>query len=101
MGAWKHSIRGGKTMKIPPNLPSQQVQGVKAYNSQVAKDSTSGKVKADSVSVSSEAQFLNAVSQIPDIRQEKVDEIKKAIKDGTYLTDEKLNAAIDNLIQDL
>jgi flagellar biosynthesis anti-sigma factor FlgM len=88
-------------MKIPPNLPTQQVQGVKAYSSPVAKDSAAGKTKGDSVSVSSEAQFLNAISQVPDIRQEKVDEIKKAIKDGTYLTDEKLSSALDNLIQDL
>lgn len=88
-------------MKIPPNLPAQQVQGVKAYNSQVAKESTTSKTKSDSVSVSSEAQFLNAISQVPDVRQDKVDEIKKAIKDGTYLTDEKLNSALDNLIQDL
>ena len=88
-------------MKIPPNLPAQQTQGVKAYNTQVPKDSTTGKVKSDSVSVSSEAQFLSALSQVPDVRQEKVDEIKKAIKDGTYLTDEKLNAAFDSLVQDL
>ena len=88
-------------MKIPPNLPAQQPQGVKAYNSQVAKDSSSNKVKSDSVSVSSEAQALSALSQVPDVRQEKVDEIKKQIKDGTYLTDEKLSAALDKLVQDL
>mgnify|MGYP000875866891 CR=1 FL=1 len=88
-------------MKIPPNLPAQQAQGVKAYSSPVAKDSAAGKTKQDSVSVSTEAHFLSAISKVPDIRQDKVDEIKKAIKDGTYLTDEKLSAAMDNLMQDL
>lgn len=88
-------------MKIPPNLPAQQTQGVKAYNNQVSKDSTTNKTKSDSVSVSSEAQFLSSLSQVPDVRQEKVDEIKKAIKDGTYLTEEKLDAALDKLVQDL
>ena len=89
-------------MKIPPNLPAQQVQGAnKAYSSQASKESSSSKVKGDQVSVSSEAKLLSALSQIPDVRQEKVDEIKKAIKDGSYLTDEKLSAALDSLIQDL
>jgi flagellar biosynthesis anti-sigma factor FlgM len=88
-------------MKIPPNLPAQQTQGVKAYNTQTSKDSSSNKVKSDSVSVSSEAQILSSLSQVPDIRQDKVDEIKRAIKDGSYLTEDKLNAALDNLIQDL
>lgn len=88
-------------MKIPPNLPASQTQGIKAYNNQVSKDNSASKPKSDSVSVSSEAQFLSSLSQIPDIRQEKIDEIKKAIKDGTYLTDEKLSSALDKLVQDL
>jgi flagellar biosynthesis anti-sigma factor FlgM len=88
-------------MKIPPNLPASQTQGVKAYNNQVSKDSSTSKAKSDSVSVSTEAQFLSSLSQIPDVRQEKIDEIKKAIKDGTYLTDEKLSSALDKLVQDL
>lgn len=88
-------------MKIPPNLPASQTQGIKAYNNQVSKDSSASKPKSDSVSVSSEAQFLSSLSQIPDVRQEKIDEIKKAIKDGTYLTDEKLSSALDKLVQDL
>ena len=88
-------------MKIPPNLPAQQVQGTKAYNNQVSKESAASKTKSDSVSVSSEAQLLSSLKQVPDVRQDKVDDIKKAIKEGTYLTDEKLSAALDNLIQDL
>lgn len=89
-------------MKIPPNLPSQQVQGVKAYSNQVSKENSTDKAKKnDSVSVSPEAKILSSMSQIPDIRQEKVDEIKKQIQNGTYLTDEKLNSAIDKLLQDI
>lgn len=88
-------------MKIPPNLPAQQTPGVKAYNNQVSKDSSANKAKSDTVSVSSEAHFLSSLSQIPDIRQDKIDEIRKAIKDGSYLTEEKLNSALDSLIQDL
>ncbi len=88
-------------MKIPPNLPPQQVKGAKAYGSQVPKTEGAGKPKNDSVSVSPEAQFLSALNQVPDVREEKIVEIKKAIQDGTYLTDDKLDQALDNLFKDL
>ena len=47
------------------------------------------------------ARFLEKLSRLPDIRQDKVDAVKKQIAEGTYLTPEKLEKAIDNLLRDL
>ncbi|EGB13279.1 Anti-sigma-28 factor FlgM family protein [Pseudodesulfovibrio mercurii] len=68
---------------------------------------TQGSVKtsgesADSVVLSSEARLrgaaLQTAKEAPDVRREKVDELKRQVKDGTYQPDLKKAAA--NLIRD-
>ncbi|MGE4423190.1 MAG: flagellar biosynthesis anti-sigma factor FlgM [Pseudodesulfovibrio sp.] len=62
---------------------------------------TSGEV-ADRVVLSSEARLrgaaLQTAKEAPDVRREKVDELKRQVKDGTYQPDIKKAAA--NLIRD-
>ncbi|MBG0790901.1 MAG: flagellar biosynthesis anti-sigma factor FlgM [Desulfovibrionaceae bacterium] len=57
---------------------------------------------ADSVVLSPEARLrgtaLTAANEAPDIRREKVDELKRKVQDGTYKPDLKKAAA--NLIRD-
>lgn len=52
---------------------------------------------SDSVQVSSEIKEL---SKMEGIRLEKVMEMKKAIADGNYLTDEKLDVSLDRAIDE-
>lgn len=61
----------------------------------------SGQGQSDTVELSSQAKMANAMKNVPDVRSEKVREIKEQIAKGEYLTPEKLNQAIDNLLQDL
>ncbi len=56
---------------------------------------------SDRVEVSEHAQLLEKIHKLPGIRQEKVDEIKKAIANNSYLTDEKLDIAFDRLINEI
>ena len=56
--------------------------------------------KEDKVEISQIAHFLNKISQMPDIRQEKVDEIRKALADGSYDIDGKLPLALDSFLED-
>jgi negative regulator of flagellin synthesis FlgM len=62
---------------------------------------TSGEA-ADRVVLSSEARLrgaaLQTAKEAPDVRREKVDELKRKVKDGTYRPDLKKAAA--NLICD-
>jgi negative regulator of flagellin synthesis FlgM len=57
---------------------------------------------ADRVVLSSEARLrgaaLQTAKEAPDVRREKVDELKRQVKDGTYQPDIKKAAA--NLIRD-
>ena len=57
--------------------------------------------RPDTVEISEMARFLEKLSRLPDIRQDKVDAAKQQIAEGTYLTPQKLEKAIDNLLEDL
>ncbi len=55
----------------------------------------------DSVEVSPMASWLSKLSEMPEIRQDLVDRVKAEIAAGTYETDAKLDAALENLMNDL
>ncbi len=54
----------------------------------------------DTVDLSERARLLDALRSQPDFRPDVVDRVKSEIEQGTYLTDEKLDKALDNLIND-
>jgi len=55
----------------------------------------------DCVEFSQQAQLLEKLQQLPAVRQERIDAIKNAIAGNTYLTVEKLDLAINRMIDDL
>lgn len=46
-------------------------------------------------------RFLKIARDLPAVRLERVMEIRRRIADGTYVTEEKLNATIDRLLSAL
>ncbi len=58
----------------------------------------------DQVELSTEAQvlapWLDKLRQIPAVRQDLVDQVKAQIASGTYDTPEKLNEALDGMIDE-
>lgn len=57
--------------------------------------------KSDSVEFSSTAQLLGKLHDLPDVRQDLVDRVKAQIAQGTYITDDKIDGAINGLLDDL
>lgn len=55
----------------------------------------------DRVDVSNTAKFLSGLREIPEMRSELVDRVGAEIKDGAYLTPDRIEAAIDGLLEDL
>ena len=55
----------------------------------------------DQVEISPLGQMLDGISRMPEIRHEKVDEIRRQITSGVYETPEKWEAALDRLIDEL
>ena len=82
---------------------NKKIERPEANGQQKAQEAakTSGE-SADRVVLSSEARLrgaaLQTASEAPNVRREKVDELKRKVKDGTYQPDLKKAAA--NLIRD-
>ncbi len=55
----------------------------------------------DSVEISDAGRMAEQMSQIPDIRQDRVNEIRSQIASGTYETDAKLSVALDRLLDEI
>lgn len=66
-----------------------------------APQSTGSVQPQDEVQISSAANYVDQVHQLPDIRQDRVAAIRAAIADGTYETGDKLEAALGNLLNEI
>ena len=54
----------------------------------------------DQVEISPLGQMLDGISQLPEIRHEKVEAIRQQIAAGTYETTEKLELALDRMMDE-
>jgi len=54
----------------------------------------------DQVELSRTAQLLSKINELPDVRQGLVDRVRAEIESGNYETPEKLDAAVDRLIEE-
>jgi negative regulator of flagellin synthesis FlgM len=55
----------------------------------------------DHVEISPLGQMLDGISRLPEIRHEKVEEIRRQIADGSYETPDKIQIALDRLLDEL
>jgi negative regulator of flagellin synthesis FlgM len=56
---------------------------------------------ADEVNISEAARLVEQVQQAPDIRADRVEAVRQQIADGTYETSDKLNAAVERLLDEI
>jgi negative regulator of flagellin synthesis FlgM len=56
---------------------------------------------ADEVNISEGARLLEQVQQLPDIREDRVEAVRQQIAAGTYETSDKLNTAIERLLDEI
>ena len=64
--------------------------------------SQSGNVQeVDQLDISETAQALSKIRDVPDIRHERVAQIRTQIAEGTYETADKLEAAVERLLDEI
>ena len=87
---------------------SAQVHGPQAMNAPHRTQSTQGQAApsqqtrgADQVDISQQADIVSRVRELPEIRADRVAEIRAAIEEGVYDTDEKLDIALDRLLEEI
>ena len=56
---------------------------------------------SDRVELSEHARFLDILRRMPEVRTDLIARMRGAIADGDYVTDNKIGAAIDRLIDEL
>ncbi len=83
-------IHGPQPLSAPHRVRQSQSSPPSAY--------TSG---ADQLDISREADLVSRIREIPDIRADRVAEIRTAIENGTYETPDKLDIALDRLLDEI
>ena len=56
---------------------------------------------SDRVEISEQARLLEQLSQVPTVRIEKVEELRRLIESGEYETPEKIEVAVTKLMDEL
>ncbi|REJ65219.1 MAG: flagellar biosynthesis anti-sigma factor FlgM [Planctomycetota bacterium] len=56
---------------------------------------------ADEVTISPEADFLSRISELPEIRQDRVNELRAKIAEGSYDVDGNLEKALERLLDEI
>ncbi len=56
--------------------------------------------RLDKANISIEARLLDKLRRMPEVREEKIEALKKEIAAGDYETEERLKAAIDRFFSD-
>ncbi len=63
--------------------------------------STAAAQPSDQLDISEAGQIAARLSDMPDIRQDRVDAIRAALLDGTYETSDKLDTAVSRLLDEI
>ena len=56
---------------------------------------------SDRLDISEAGQIAGRLADVPDIRAERVQELRAAILNGTYETEDKLSTALDRLLDEI
>ena len=68
--------------------------------SKPAEPNRSGPIQ-DELEISDVAQLVQQIREMPEVRQDRVNQIRAQIADGTYETDEKLEIALGRLLDEI
>ena len=86
---------------IGPSSGASPVRGVAPVAPQQAAQPSSVAAPRDELEISSVGKMMDRMSETPDVRAERLAQIKEAIENGTYDTDEKLEAALSKMFDSL
>ena len=75
-----------------------RVDGVHRVNKIAKATGSAGTAAADRVSISPEAGLIAKALAIPEVRQERIQEIQALIKSGGFETDARLGGALDRFM---
>ena len=57
--------------------------------------------KSEEVNISIQARLRVAIETLPETRRKKIEEVRREIESGTYETEEKIDIAIDRILNEI
>ncbi|MGE0605839.1 MAG: flagellar biosynthesis anti-sigma factor FlgM [Pirellulales bacterium] len=91
------SIHGPIGVHGPQAITAPHTQRVNSP----ASSSSAGVSFRDDVQISDTAQLISRIHDLPEIRADRVNQIRSALANGTYLSDDKLDVALDRLLAEI
>ena len=80
---------------------AQSINGPHTTRTAPASGSSSSNPISDQLDISQAGQLAARLSDVPDIRADRVSQIREALANGTYESDDKLNTALDRLLDEI
>ena len=86
----------------PHSLHGPQAIGA-PHSARTAKPASpaEGTAIKDEINISDAARFIEQAAEAPEVRQNRIGSIKQQIADGTYETQEKLDVAVERLLDEI
>lgn len=80
---------------------TQPLHGPHATRAAQPSQSQPGAPVADELNLSEAAQLADRIAQLPDIRADRVADVRAKILSGTYETSDKLETAVERLLDEI
>jgi len=80
---------------------AQSVTGPHTTRAIQPSSTTASSSIGDRLDISEAGQIAGRMAEIPDIRADRVQELRAAIQGGRYETDEKMNVALERLLDEI
>ncbi len=90
-------VQGPLSIHGPQAITAPHTQRV---NSPASSSSSSVSFR-DDVQISDTAQFISRIHDLPEIRSDRVQQIRDSLAAGTYMSDDKLDLALDRLLAEI
>ncbi len=84
---------------IPPPIAPKPIDATDAITTNNTRVEPPG--ISDTVEISTVAKLAAKISEIPEVRTELIERVKTELAAGTYETSEKLEIAVERLLEDL
>ena len=82
--------------------PTNRVESAKATQSTAITNPTDQvEISPEAEIASQAADLVSQIHELPEIRVDRVDQIREAIDSGTYETEEKMNIAVNRLLDEI
>jgi negative regulator of flagellin synthesis FlgM len=88
-------VHGSLSVHGPQAIPSPH-SGVRGPS-----ESSAPRAPVDELQLSDAARFVEAARDLPEVRQERINEIRRQLVEGTYDIDSRLDVAVDRLLDEL